>query len=405
MGEAAERYQCPGEAYAISRAVHWGRLATFYPGCRDCPHRHDTGPLTKRQVKQLVETECRAAAKDLFEAEGVAGVEYNELTPPLARRFATAFAESLHDAISDQTPSVVLAGDGRAITIELLAAASDALRHAGCDVIDIGSTTSPGLAETLHALGATGGLLVGNRPSTAHTASLKFWGADGVPLSRGAGLERIESLFHQAVARGPRPFGRLRRHPMAAEYMERLRPDFHALRPLRIVLDTTCRPLRSYLETLTQDVACRFVAPSAAGGEPVHGTLWIDGDGERVRLFDEAQRPVDPALLLVALAHDAAAEQREPLTVVLADDAPPTIAARLAESGITVVRSAATHAAMRRALLDSAAMLGGGPSGYFWWPQPAAPDALRLLARLLVLLSRSDRPLSEVVAGAIFSGT
>jgi hypothetical protein len=43
------------------------------------------------------------------------------------------------------------------------------------------------------------------------------------------------------------------------------------------------------------------------------------------------------------------------------------------------------------------ARLGGGASGRFWFGGPAvAPDALHVLALLLNVLSRSDRPLSAV---------
>ena len=46
-------------------------------------------------------------------------------------------------------------------------------------------------------------------------------------------------------------------------------------------------------------------------------------------------------------------------------------------------------------------VVGGGPSGRFWHTDAGfpLPDALTTLSLLLAILSRSDRPLSEVLDG------
>ena len=55
-------YRCPGQQHPISRAVHLGRLAAFYPACRQCSHRDDTGTLSPRQVEQLQEVRSTTRA-------------------------------------------------------------------------------------------------------------------------------------------------------------------------------------------------------------------------------------------------------------------------------------------------------------------------------------------------------
>ena len=50
---------------------------------------------------------------------------------------------------------------------------------------------------------------------------------------------------------------------------------------------------------------------------------------------------------------------------------------------------------------SSGAVVGGGPSGRFWYASsPPAPDALLTLSLLLAILSQSDRGISEVLAAA-----
>lgn len=400
MSDTVPVYRCPGEAYPISQSVHWGRLAAFYPACRNCPHRDDTGPLSTRFVEQLTETRGRAITNDLFCEEGLSGVEYNELIPQVAQRAAGAFAGVLQQQVLQ--PTIAVASDRRPTTIELLAAAAEGLRLAGCHIVDVGSTSAPCLVSAIDQLQADGALLVGNEASVPHTASLKFWGPTGAPLSRGAGLEAVEEQFHQLPSRPPSSYGKLRRYQAEPGYLAPFRPRFHALRPLRIILDTSCQPLRGYLRELAAQVACEFLPPSAAGEKPAHARLWIDGDGESFRLTDERQQPIDPSHLLVAFAEKLVRDSDRPHTVVVESNAPGEVFTRLEQLKLRVVVSSSTRAAVHAALTDSQATLAGGPSGRLWFGG-GAPDALAVLTELLALLSTSDRPLSEVIARAIFS--
>ena len=93
-------YRCPDELHPITRAVHLGRLAAFYPACRQCPLRDDTGTLSPRQVAQLAETGQQRQTQSVFSDEGVGGVYLNDLTPAAARDIAAAFG-------------VLLRGEGR----------------------------------------------------------------------------------------------------------------------------------------------------------------------------------------------------------------------------------------------------------------------------------------------------
>ena len=54
---------------------------------------------------------------------------------------------------------------------------------------------------------------------------------------------------------------------------------------------------------------------------------------------------------------------------------------------------------MAAAMREHGALLGGGPSGRFWHADAGVPlpDALMTVTRLLMLLSRSDEPLSAVL--------
>lgn len=432
---APTEYRCPGEPYPISRAVHLGRLAAYYPGCRQCPHRDDTGTLSPRRVKRLAETRRRADAPSLFDETGVAGVYLNEIGPAQAHSLAAAFGVWLLDqrSAAEEPPVVLMAGDGRPITPELLAAVSDGLRWAGCHVIDIGPASAPCTAMAVAQLDAAGGILVGNPRGHAHTTGMKLWSQGARPLSAGGELDAIRQLFESGIDRPTRCSGMLRRYQAEDNYLARLEPFYHALRPLRFVLDTPCPPLPRYVEQLLRPVACqaiprhetpdRLAEQVRAEGADFAATL--DDDGQRCRLLDHSGRPVAMERLIPLLAEcllkwssaDESAPSALPpsvgpgsrrrrttaradFLVVLETATPDSVIRAIRVLGGRAVTSDPGSAEMERAMRQHDALLGGGPSGRFWYrasQKHFAADALVTLTLLLRLLSQSDRPLCEVL--------
>jgi len=405
-------YQCPGEPYPISPAIHLGRLASFYPKCRQCSHCHETGTLSTGVVKMLNETRKRTVAESLFTAEGISGVYLNELSPLQARQFAAAFGLSLARRNSGERGGIVLAGDGRDLAPELMAAASDGLRWSGRDVVDLGAASAPCLAQALRHLQAAGGLLVGNDSGQANMVGLKLWGAEGQPLSAGPELDAIRKLSAQGVDRPTRSYGALSRFSPESLYLAGLEEFFHALRPLRLVLDTGCRPLIGYLRKLASSVACELLLSreaattlAAAGlglaervrGERAHFGIWVDGDGEACRVVDERGAPLSAEQALLLLS-DFVLQKQPGAAVIVEQAACAATVERIAAAGGRVVRSGASRANMHAAMAAHDAALGGGPSGRFWYGAlPPTADGLRTLSLLLTILSQSDRPLSETV--------
>lgn len=441
VSQAAE-YRCPGERLSISRAVHLGRLAAFYPACRECEHRHDTGTLSPRQVEQLADVHDRSAPPSIFHDEGAGGVFLNDFTLADARRCAAAFGDFLHATNSDSreprisenlgevdrpkaNPSVVLAGDGRPLTAEIVAAASEELRFAGCDVIDIGPATAPCVAMAVERQAAGGGILVGNPGNAPHAVGLKFW-IGGCPLSASGTLEPLARRVATGGNRPQRRYGGLRRFAAEKAYCEAVGRHYHAIRPLRLVVDSASRPLVDCLRRLTANFACEIVPirearqdmPRQIRDDKAHLGVCVDGDGETCRALDEHGREVAAERLLLLLAGHvapkdgpglsfssetaaaAAAPDQWPLaTVVLERGLAGGLAEKIVRHGRRVVESNAQREDMAAVMRKENALFGGGPSGRFWFGAPGFPaaDALLTITALVVLLSRSDSPFSKVL--------
>jgi phosphomannomutase len=393
--DAETAYQCPGEAYEISRSVHLGRLASFYPACGGCVHRGDKEILSARRVKLLGEVHRHAEhTNPLFHPEGISGVYLNEISPEIARRVGQASGiAAVSSWPDDDAPRVFIAADGRPWTLELAAAAADGLRWSGCKVVDLGAATAPCLALAAERLDAAGTLLVGNHSGKSREVGFSLGGRHGEPMSSPGALDAVRDLFHSSAPRPPRSFGGIDRLSADSDYLTQFEESYHALRPLRLVVETTSLALMRYLERLTSTVAVEIECFSGASIESAriaervraaraHFGIWIDGDGEACRLFDE-RGELAAVDALGALIMQEILIARPAARIVCADDS-------------------SNRQSIWKATRDQRADFAGDREGRIWHAgPPTCADALWTITRLLTLLSRGDQPLSELIATAI----
>ena len=184
--------------------------------------------------------------------------------------------------------------------------------------------------------------------------------------------------------------------------MAAIAEHYHALRPLRVVVDSASRPLFVYLQKLAAGVACQVIPsrvasdalPEQLRAESAHFATCIDGDGETCRVFDEQGNAIPPERLLLLLARHGSSE-----TIILEEGIFRSAINKLEQQGLLVVCGGARRAEMAAAMCEHRATLGGGPSGRFWHSVDGVPlpDALMTVTQFLVILSRNDAPLSKVL--------
>jgi phosphomannomutase len=323
----------------------------------------------------------------LFSSEGIGKVAINDLSPNAARTIAVEFARriavSATHAGKNQPVTIIIASDGRLATAAIVAAIVEGVRWTGCEALDLGLASAPCTASAIQHAMADGGIFIGNAYGAAHTVGLKFWTHDE-PLSEGGLLEEIENSIlsasgTQIIDRPTRKFGTLRRFTDADFYLDGLRPAYHALRPLRFVLNCPTGPMVGYLEELMRNVACRAI-PGETGmvlGEQVvaaraHFGMQIDDDGENCQVVDERGQTVAAERLLALVGGSL--------------------------TGPILHGDKLRHDTFRR-MRKTQAALGIDVAGRLWYATGHAPlpDALRTLTHLVVHLSRNDRPFSAVL--------
>lgn len=430
--ESESQYRCPGESHSISRAVHLSRLAAFYPACRKCQHRTDTGALPPKTVERIQQVERRIVAPSVFRQDGVRGVFLNELTPSIAGRIASALARIIWDQapLSGTTPqsstsvrlarqpartgpTIVVGYDDRPSSPTILAAVIDALRMMSCQVVDVGLVSKPCLCFAVDHLQAAGGVFVSGCNHEAAWTGLDLFAAGAIPLSIGTGLEQIEQRFKEGVSRPNRRASYQRSFQAVVPYEAGLWKHFHALRPLKIVVAARPRPVRKTLRRLFQNLPCQLieVETTGAANAPIRAEvlsqriqtrirqrdadfgILIHDDGCRTEFFDERAKRVPQPALCRLLARIVRAH--EPRSTIVLD-------ATLAESTETIVDN--THVskpalgAIALSMKSEQAIFGASQDDRFWFREAfPACDAVLTLARVLESLSLSDASFSSVL--------
>lgn len=342
-------YVCPGERHAISRSVHWARLAAFYDKCRECPHRHDTGLLPPRvtQLPQGISLVARRTIQRL--PTGLRGRYLNDLDREFAREWARAFAAHLWENLSwvGQTepeavvttaprqclggPCVVVGFDERPAAPDIAVGVMTGLRQMGCRVLDVGCVTRPMWKFAWQTFHAEGGVFV-----TGAGCAPAWTGWDVLGSALPSELD-WETLKVGPQGRPTRAAGTVETRSILTAYRNQLWPWFHALRPLKIVCATPLQLVRELLPPLLDRLPCVLncqpwprqpagncdVVPGIERlGEWVRDSqadlgLLIDEDGSTCLLLDEQGQLVPSAVWQPWLANQIGSHPPEDGIVIL----------------------------------------------------------------------------------------
>ncbi len=422
------QYRCPGEAHTISRSVHLARLAAFFPKCRHCQHRHDTGQIAPSVVEQIQDVQRqRAPQRSLFQTDGVRGVFLNEITPAVAGRIAGSLASLFWEDVpltamtaaqrakspKRSGPLLVIGYDERPSSPALFAAVADSLRMMGCEVVDLGLVAQPCFRFAVDHLQAAGGVYVTGAGCDAAWSGLDLFAEGAAPLSLGSGLDAVQRRFEESYSRATRRAGFQRAFQALVPYEPSLWKHFHALRPLKIVSAVRPRVVRELLRRVFAKLPCELieVETKAADNAPIrlpvlqtevcrrvpkrgaHLGVIIDDDGSRCWFSDEKGKLISAERMTAFLAAQSLLSHPAS-TICLETDSTDSLRSQLKPD--RTVEAGTTLGQMHSAMSSTNSVFGGGASDRYWWREAfPACDAILTLAHVLQGLSRSDAAFSK----------
>ena len=382
----------------------------------------------------------------MVSVSGVRGIVGTDLTPETVARWAAAFGFSVKGEGGRgkgprRHPAIVLARDARTSGPMFARAATAGLQSVGCDVIDIGRSTTPTAPPAVVHHRAAGGIILTASHNPIEWNALKFIGPDGIFLGPEDGA-RVATR----VAAGDVPrtdwsrVGAVRedadaiaRHLALVLALPEI--DRRALRRkrLKVALDCVRGSGGAIMPVLLERLGCRVTAintetdgrfPRPPEPIPAHlGALSrlvrrsradvgmaVDPDVDRLALVDECGRPIGEdytlAFAVRAVLGDGTGDGRRGTRrrrrVVVCNLSTSLVVADAARGcGAEVVRTPVGEAHVARTMVELGAPIGGEGNGGVMYPRAhVGRDAPVGAALVVALLARAGRPLSELVAAA-----
>ena len=360
----------------------------------------------------------------MVSVSGVRGRVGEALTPEIVSTFAAGFGAWA--ASAGRSRRVVVGRDSRVSGPMFHRIALGALQSVGCDVIDIGLTTTPSCQLAVEHHHAAGGLMLSASHNPIEWNALKFIGPTGLFLSAAEG-----AAMRAVVERGPRraqwdELGVVEVDAAAvSRHIEQVLAlpfiDVAAIRArrFRVALDS-CRGAGAVvIPALLERLGCEMTAinlePDGRFPRPPEPVAENLGDLERLVRESRADvgLAVDPDVDRLALVSEAGQAIGEDYTlalaarVVLKHRAGPVVTnlstSRVvddvaAAAGRRVIRACVGEVNVALRMRDENAAVGGeGNGGVILSELHLGRDALVGVALVLQLLLDEARPLSAIV--------
>jgi phosphomannomutase len=361
----------------------------------------------------------------MVSVSGVRGRVGEALTPEVVARFAAGFGAWAAGRAS--TRAIVVGRDSRVSGPMFHRAVVAALQSVGCNVIDVGLTTTPTCQLAVEYHHAAGGLMISASHNPIEWNALKFIGPSG------AFLEAHEGVEMRRVVDGDIPRASWERLGGVTEDREAIERHIQLVltlpflnvrgireRRFKVALDCVRGAGGRIIPQLLERLGCqvtaihlepdgRFPHPPEPVAENLHELerlvlqsgseigLAVDPDVDRLALVSEQGRAVGEDYTLALASRVVLRHRKGPVVANLSTSLVLDDVAR--EAGSTVLRAPVGEVNVAVRMRDERAPVGGEGNGGVILPElHLGRDAPVGVALILQLLLEDDMPLSAIVA-------
>lgn len=354
----------------------------------------------------------------IFKAYDIRGIVEDELTPRVVKAIGLAIGS---ESIAKGERGVVVGRDGRLNGTLLMDSLKAGLIESGCHVIDVGMVPTPLVYFSTYTKGATSGVMITGSHNPPEYNGFKIMIA-GETLSS----NRIQDLYNRIINQDfTSGAGSSMSVNIDEDYINTITSDIKLDKELNIVVDCgngvagniapklfealgtkvsklfclvdgrfpNHHPDPSKLENL-QDLIKEVLETGADMG------FAFDGDGDRLGLIDNKGNVIwaDRQMILYArdvLSRNAGAK------IVFDVKCSSLLPKDITEHGGEPIMSRTGHSFIKAKLKETGAALGGEMSGHIFFKERwyGFDDALYTGARLLEILSKTDKTCAEIFAG------
>ena len=361
----------------------------------------------------------------MVSVSGIRGRVGEGLTPEVVARYAAAFGAWA--AASGKSNAIVVGRDSRVSGLMFHRIVLSALQSVGCNVIDIGLTTTPTCQLAVEDHHAAGGLMISASHNPIEWNALKFIGPTGLFLEASEGAA-MRSLVDSGIPRASWDrLGQIEQDDRAiARHIDRVLAipylDVDGIRAQRfnVALDCVRGAGAAIMPALLERLGCRVTAINTETDgrfprppEPVAENLGaleqlvrdtgaavgfaVDPDVDRLALVSDAGTAIGEDFTLALAAMLVLRHKRGPVVTNLSTSR--IVEDVAARAHVPVVRAPVGEVNVAVRMREEGAPVGGeGNGGVILNDVHLGRDAPVGAALLLQLLYEEKKPLSQIVA-------
>ena len=357
----------------------------------------------------------------IFRQYDIRGIVGEDLDASVAEGVGRAFASHVRDASGASAPRIAVGYDNRQTSPDLSAALSAGIRAAGGDVVDVGTVPTPVLYWSEVTLGTDAAAQITGSHNPAE------W--NGIKMTVGRGSlygDAIQGLHRRIVdADFASGSGSYERVEVLDRYIADIAGRFALARPMKVAVDcgngTGSLVAVELLERMGVEVSPLFC--ESDGTFPNHHPdptvddnledligkvrasphdlgVAFDGDADRIGAVDETGAIVRGDMLLLLLGLDLLDRRGQGQKLVFDVKCSQALPEVFAAAGGEPIMWKTGHSLQKLKMKETGAPLAGELSGHIMVADDyfGFDDALYVACRIIALLSRSERTLSEQIA-------
>lgn len=355
----------------------------------------------------------------IFKAYDIRGIYGKDLTEDVFYKIARAYAQFT------RARKVVVARDCRKSSDSLFAAFAKGLVDEGVTVVDVGLASTPMSYFANSHLKADGSVMITASHNTKEWNGCKLCRANAMPISGATGIKDIEKMVSEMTGdEPPRGVGEIVKADVAKEYAAHVAAFAHLARPVHVAMDFAngmgiaesgafagsaltfdslygeydgdfpnhdANPL--HVETLADLQALIRANP----GKYAFGVAF-DGDADRAGFLDEKGDVIPMDFMTALIAQDLL--QSNPGAACFYDLRSSKVASEvIAAAGGRPMMSRVGHSFIKAQMRENDAIFAGELSGHYYFKANSTAESSSMATFALAnIVSKSDRPLSELVA-------
>jgi phosphomannomutase/phosphoglucomutase len=359
--------------------------------------------------------------ENIFRPNDIRGIYGKDLTEEIAEKIGKAFGTFL-----GENKKIVISRDVRLSSKSLRDALISGLTSVGCDVVDIGITTTPIFYFALFSKHFDGGAMITASHNPPEWNGFHVY--KGInPLMMGKGIEKLKEIFLKEEFRKTKRKGNVEVYKNIIEdYTKFILSRIKIEKKLKIVVDCSngCAALvvPNLLKKLKQKVI--VINGKIDGSFPAHGPeakeetltelkekvlkekadfgVGYDGDADRAVFVDEKGRVLAGDEVAVVILKDLFQKKKSP-RILNEVSCSSSVEEYIKKNGGILKTSKRGHAFVQKLMLKEKIDFGFEKSSHFYFSElKGFDDGVFATLKVAEILSKSDKTFSEMVNSVPF---